>query len=83
MPKEAQHPSLQAPKEDWSHRGTGLPAVQSAVPRLSNTVPHSIAKRSFRSNRAPVTKVFSVLKSFRKLAEAREGKSQGEETCYE
>lgn len=69
-------------KEESSHTGISLPMLYNLpVPRLFHTVPHSIAKRTVRSNRAPVTKVFSVLKSSRKLMEAREGKSQGEKTC--
>lgn len=69
-------------KEESSQTGMNSPVLCSLkVPRLFYTVPHPIATGTVRSNRAPVTKVFSVLKSSRKLAEAREGKSRGDKTC--
>lgn len=69
-------------KEESSQRGMSSPVLCNLkVPRLFYTVPHPIAAGTVRSNRAPVTKVFSVLKSSRKPTEAREGKGQGEKTC--
>lgn len=73
---------LRRHREESSHWGAHLPAAQSPEPRLFCAVPHSIAKSNVRSNRAPVTKVFPVLQSFRQLIEAGEGISQGEKTCY-
>lgn len=71
-------------KEEWGHTGISLPMLCNLlVPRLFYAVPHSIVKRTARSNRAPVTKVFSVLKSSRKQIEARKGKKPKGENLLE